>query len=350
VRKNWTGLLPVPGDGGYEWQGFVPTGELPHSVDPPGGFIVTANQKMTPPQSRYALGFEWSAPVRYRRAVELLEAARDSGHKLDMVDMQALQTDVVSRYARALQPLLRAALAARHAGKASVPESEEDPAAAMLLGWDGSLSADSGAAALYEFWILDLRRTISALLVPEAARAAIGDLSLPQTIAALADPDAQVTGSEPATNAGEVLLGSLARASDALTARQGADPRQWSWGRLHQVHFRHPLDQMAGAAPLLDPDPVQRPGDEDVLQATAFEDDSFDQIDGASYREVFDLSDWDRSVAINVPGQSGQPGSPHYQDLLPLWRDGRYFPLAYTKAAVDRVTTDSLLLVPRAPL
>jgi penicillin amidase len=67
---------------------------------------------------------------------------------------------------------------------------------------------------------------------------------------------------------------------------------------------------------------------------------------GASYREVFDLSDWDKSVAVNVPGQSGQPGSKHYDDLLPLWISGRYFPLAYSKPAVDAVTTDVLRLTP----
>ena len=69
---------------------------------------------------------------------------------------------------------------------------------------------------------------------------------------------------------------------------------------------------------------------------------------GASYREIFDLADWDGSRAINVPGQSGQPGSKHYDDLLALWSEGRYFPLAYSKGAVDRATTDTLNLLPAA--
>ena len=73
---------------------------------------------------------------------------------------------------------------------------------------------------------------------------------------------------------------------------------------------------------------------------------TFEQVAGASYREVFDLSDWDNSLAINVPGQSGQPGSPHYDDLLPLWRTGQYFQLAYSRKAVDAVTTDVLEIKP----
>ena len=91
---------------------------------------------------------------------------------------------------------------------------------------------------------------------------------------------------------------------------------------------------------------MPRPGDGDVLQATGFEGRTFAQRSGASYREVFDLADWDHSRAINVPGQSGQPLSKHYDDLLPLWATGQYFPLAYTRAAVDAATTDTLRLLP----
>ena len=121
---------------------------------------------------------------------------------------------------------------------------------------------------------------------------------------------------------------------------------KWSWGALHRVTFRHPLDQIPGVAPIFDRGPIQRPGDGDVVQATSFDDGSFDQVAGASYREIFDLADWDNSAGINVPGQSGQPGSKHYDDLLPLWSTGQYFPLSYSRAAVDAATTDVLLLIP----
>ena len=83
-----------------------------------------------------------------------------------------------------------------------------------------------------------------------------------------------------------------------------------------------------------------------MVQATDFEDGSFEQTTGASYREIFDLADWDHSVAINAPGQSGQPGSKHFDDLLPLWSAGQYFPLRYSRNAVDAVTTDRLILQP----
>jgi penicillin amidase len=91
---------------------------------------------------------------------------------------------------------------------------------------------------------------------------------------------------------------------------------------------------------------VARPGDDETVDATGYSAKSFAQVSGASYREILDASDWDKSVAINVPGQSGQPGSIHYSDLLPLWTEGRYFPLSYSKTAVEKAATDTLVLEP----
>ena len=143
-----------------------------------------------------------------------------------------------------------------------------------------------------------------------------------------------------------VLQKSLAEAWGEMEKLQGPDPSKWSWGRMHHVRFLHPLDQVPGAAALTDPAPVPRPGDEYTINATGYPESSFDQTSGASYREILDLSDWDRSVAVNVPGQSGQPGSPHYSDLLPLWSEGKYFPLAYSRAAVQKEAADRLVLKP----
>jgi len=162
----------------------------------------------------------------------------------------------------------------------------------------------------------------------------------------LSAPRSALFGSDPAARRDALLHDTLVSAYDELTAKQGPDPQRWSWGAVHKAYFRHALDGAPGADQLLDRGPVERPGDGDVVQATEYGDDSFDQTSGASYREIFDLSNWDDSVAINVPGQSGQPGSDHYDDLLPLWSAGNYFPLGYSKTAVDAVTQDVLILQP----
>jgi penicillin G amidase len=143
-----------------------------------------------------------------------------------------------------------------------------------------------------------------------------------------------------------MLRKSLEEAWGKMEKLEGPSPEKWSWGSVHVARFRHPLDQTENAGAILDIPPAPRPGDEHTVNATEYADGSFVQVSGASYREILDLSDWDHSVAVNAPGQSGQPESPHYADLLPLWAEGKYFPLVYSRQAVEKQTTDRMVLEP----
>jgi penicillin amidase len=342
LRKNWTGLLPVPGKGDYEWAGFIPNQELPHSYNPAAGFVATANHKMIPDGYSYAVGFEWTEPVRYRRIKEVLEGSKARGGKLGVPDMEAPQTDVVSLLARDLQRLLREAVNKEGMGG----DEARGFIVQLLLQWDCALRSDSPEAAVYEFWAGELRSAVTARAVPAEAQKIFGKLPWPRVVRELSNPQNALFGGDPQAARDAMLLATLDTARLKLIARQGPDIKQWTWGQLHRIKFQHPLDSAPGAAALFDRGPMKRSGDGEVVQATGFRDDSYDQLSGASYREIFDLADWDRSVGINVPGQSGQPGSKHYDDLLPLWIEGKYFPLSFTKGAVDAVTTDVLHLTP----
>ena len=336
VRKNWTGLLPVPENGSFEWSGFIPNSDLPHTYNPSSGFVASANHKMIPENYPYAVGFQWASPERFQRISEVLGAAADRSHKLGLEDMENLQNDLVSLPARELQSLLK------HAAGDS-----PDSSAKLLLDWDCGVTANSSAASLYEFWVAELRAAITEKLVPPEAEKALGKLSLRKTLQELSRPRPPVFGEKPEAARNALLLQSLQVAKQRLSAKLGSDPRLWAWGQLHRVSFIHPLNEIVpGADTLFDRGPLPRPGDNSTVDATYFGGSSFDQLAGASYREIFDLSDWDNDVAVNVPGQSGQPASPHYDDLLQFWTSGRYFPLRYSKPSVDRETTDALELKP----
>jgi penicillin amidase len=108
---------------------------------------------------------------------------------------------------------------------------------------------------------------------------------------------------------------------------------------LYTITFYHPL------TPVFNLGPVERPGDVYTVNNTR-SDEHFHQIHGATYRHLLDLADWDRGLASSAPGQSGQPGSPHYADLLPLWARGDYFPLAYSRRKVEEVARHRLMLKP----
>jgi penicillin G amidase len=333
LRTNFNGLLPVPGEGGYEWQGFVPNASLPHQFNPAEQFIATANHKMIPDDFPSPVGFEWAAPTRFQRIHDVLGEAQRTGHKLTLDDMGALQSDVVSLPARKLQPLLRAALEAQGSAVPTATRTVAD----LLLKWDGALREDSAPAVVYELWALELTTLVMDKVIPPQARTVVPPWGTSKVVSELEKLPA---------GRDSLLLTALGAARARVQTLQGDDPARWSWGALHHVYFRHALDAAPGGAALFDRGPFPRSGDGDVVQATSPDRKTFEQVAGASYREIFDLGDWDRSLAVNVPGQSGQPGSPHYDDLLPLWREGRYFQLAYSRKAVDGVTTDVLDLTP----
>ena len=353
LRRKWTGLLPVLGDGGYEWQGFVPPSRLPHVLNPHAGYIATANHRMIPLDYPYQVGYEWAPADRFERIREVLGGAASHGHRLDTADMENLQNDVVSLLARELVSLLKAACARPNTvplgGQGSLPPTCSSAAAKLLMGWDGAVATESAAAALYELWLPEVERAVLRLLAPESVcRLFEGAWPLPVVMRHLLQPDTESFGADPATGRDRLLLRSIEPAVDKLTQLEGSDVAGWQWGKLHQVHFRHPLDSVPGAAGLFDLGPLARPGDGSTVDATSF-DSHFEQVSGASYRQIMDTADWDQSEAVNVPGQSGQPASPHYADLLPLWVEGKYFPLVYSRPAVERETRDRLDLVPNLP-
>ena len=172
LRKTWTGLLPVPGRGGYEWSGFVPNSKLPHDHNPRQGFIATANHKMIPDRYPYKVGYSWAPPYRFQRVTEVLQRAQ-AGNKLDVGDMQRLQTDVLSLPALQLIDLLRAAVA----------QEKANPAAELLLHWNCEVERDSPAAALYEVWLQIVTRKTMDMAISPAARTMIDDWSPHQVIA-----------------------------------------------------------------------------------------------------------------------------------------------------------------------
>ena len=219
VRANSSGLLPVPGRGGYEWIGFVPNGSLPHSYNPAEGFMATANQKMISDDYPYPVAFEWYEPFRYLRIKEVLEDAKARGSKLGVPDMEALQGDVVSMPARDLQRLLRGATD-RHS---TAGDDRHRLIVQMMLQWDGSLRADSPEATIYEFWAAELRSAMTDRIVPMPAQKAFGELSMGRVLHELSFPSNALFGNDPQPARDALLFATLDAACSKIDARLGSD-------------------------------------------------------------------------------------------------------------------------------
>ena len=330
IRKNWDGLLPVPGkDGEYEWQGFVPLATLPRELDGKRGFYASANNDVLTrlfPDYKTPLGYEYSAPYRYERIDEVLSENR----KFTVADMQALQQDELSIPARRLVPLLRGVQGG---------SSETRAAIDRLLAWNFVVSRDGPAPAIYEYFLYRLSELEYAARLP--AGTAIpgrgGDIRRVLEWTSTPGPDRD-----------RLLLQAVEEAIGDLKSKYGADPAGWKWGTVHRALFLHPLLAESNKS-ILGVAPISRGGDAYTVHGTGNAgSQGADQIHGASAMLILDTGDWDRSVAMNAPGNESQAGSRHAADLAPLWGNGKYFPLAYSREKVEEATESRLKLYPAA--
>ncbi len=334
VRQGWDGLLPVPGASGkYEWQSFLPVSELPQSFNPRSHWLATANHNILPAGYQQQIAYEWAAPHRFERIKQRLSAQQ----KFTLDDFRSIQHENMSLPGLALALVLR---------DVALP-AEMTPYKKLLTDWDGVLSRDSRAGPLYAVWVQELRDALFADRIPADARLERSDLrSITVILGQLREPTEAFFGPGAMQKRDELVRATFAAAVARTRQLLGSDPSAWSWGKLHTVTFEHPLATLGPAyAEAFNLGPVARPGEVNTPN-TPRHDENFRQVHGASYRHVLDLADWDRGLATSTPGQSGQPGSEHYGDLLPLWAEGEYFPLAYSRAKVEEVTRHVLTLRP----
>ncbi len=332
LRKGWNGLLPVPGDGQYEWQGFLPILDLPSAFNPPEGYIATANEDNIPPDYPHSLGFMWAEPYRHAR----LKEALSTGKKMALSDMASLQQDVLSLPARELVGFLKGL---------TTNDPRIQKALHMLLTWDFQLRPDSAAAAIYVTWQRRLAEDFWKRCLPE--------LSFPfpyrthkKMVAFLQDPaKSPIPALEKERN--PMLMTALQQALEELTSKFGPDISQWKYGheKFHHIRLRHPLSKAMEKEwqGRYDLGPYPRGGDGNTINNTS---NTNEQTSGASFRIIVDLSTWDNSLGTNNPGQSGDPESPHYADLFYPWAKGEYFPVLFSRKKVESATERVIVLKP----
>lgn len=329
-RTTWDGLLPVPGDGRHEWEGFIDMDHLPTEFNPARGFAGTANSMNLPETydiNRFRLGFEWSAPWRYKRLWQ--ELSEPGKHSL------ATST----RMQRDYHELLADEVLAR------IPDLKSFGSAGELLsGWDRVLARDSAAGALWAVWFYHH-------LTPAVAQALGGEN------AALLEPldpwtviDA-LDGKFPKLDTRTILRSSLEAAWATCEQKLGSDPSQWRWGDLHRTSFVHPLHARADQElrKQMNLPSLARGGSTNTLNNTTFGNADFLVRSGASWRMVLDVGNWDAARMTNAPGQSGDPRSPFYGNLLEGWANDSDFPLLWSDAVIDEHTVHIIHLAPVSP-
>ncbi len=336
VRKNWSGLVAVPGDGRYEWSGYLPIQLLPNIYNPEKGFWATANENLVPQdyQHRNAVGWEWADSFRADRINEAL----GSGRKHSLGDMMRLQFDYVSIPARTLVPWLKEL-------KSSDPKVEL--ARNSLINWDFTMNKNSIEAGIYAAWEKRLYENMLTLLVPDQARKHIRFLEPTKTLSWITAPRAEF-GVDPVAGRDQFLLSNLKLAVDDLTKKLGPDMKAWTYGqeKYHHALIKHPLSNAVNEATRkkLEVGPLPRGGNGSTPGMTTNSDN---QQSGASFRMVVDTKDWDRTMFTNTPGQSGDPDSRFYKNLFELWATDKHFPVYFSKPMIEKVAAEKTLLQPK---
>lgn len=334
IRRNFSGMVPVPGDGRYEWDGYLPINAKPNEYNPARGFIETSNSNYTPPNYPYldAIGFTWTDPFRWARGSEVL----GSGRKFNMTDMIELQHDYLSIPARSLMPFFKSL-------EAQDPQVEQ--ARQMLLNWDFVLNKDSIEAGIYVAFERQLLDNIEALKVPEIAQSYLS-VGMKTTIDMLLAPDGDF-GVDPIQGRDEFLIHTLSQGIATLREKLGPNIENWVYGQEDYKHalIRHPLSPALNdeLQQRLNVGPLPRGGNGFTLGNTGSGDN---QTSGASFRIFIDTRDWDNTLGMNTPGQVGDPDSPLYENLFELWANDKVFPAFYSRNKIESVLYEKLELSP----
>jgi penicillin amidase len=321
IRRDYMGDVPVDGASGkFEWDGFIPFDELPQAWNPPGGFVVTANQNPFPAEYPYHVTGGFDSGYRSRQILDMLRA---SGNKLTPEDSLRIQKDVYSGFNKFLARQLTAAY-----GDRKGPSQVFTEAMAMLRTWDGQMDRDRAEPLIVTLVYQYLRKAVA-----ERASPGNGEIYNPKLATAMVE---RILRERPAGWFGDynqLLLQCFADGMEEGQRMQGQDPRRWKWGKYMYLLVQNPVTSripVAGKYFNIGPTPMS--GGATTVKQTTLRLGPSERMDAST-------GDWDASL-LDVPfGESGHVASWHYSDQWGTYYNGRSFPMRFDKMDVkSRVT------------
>lgn len=333
LRRKGEGTMPVPGwDDSYGWSGYVPTDAWPQSYDPPSGYLVNANNRVVGPDYPYFISHDWAPPARARRIEQLLRARIAAGGKLGISDMARIQGDTLDLEAVTMLSTLRPRL----------PRSGHSATAARFLGaWNGDMRADSQAAAIFHAWMRHFRDEVFSDKLrttwddPQGTRL-LGELGTDLPLSRLAtliqdDPDRwcdrrNTPARENCTHA--LAVSQTAALNELHKLRGDWSMQDWRWDAVHRTIYRHmPMSKIKPFDKLFERRIGNGGSDNSINVAPSdFADaDGYLQGFGPGFRQIIAMGPHGIDhVYMNSTGQSGNPLSPHYDDMVRPFQALRY--------------------------
>ena len=338
--KGHDGMLPVPGwNGDYEWQGYIPFQELPYTLNPSQGYLVTANNAVVDENYPYLITGQWNYGFRAKRIVSLLESAQNP---ISVNYLKKMQGDNYDEMAALLVPLILAQ---------NYTDPDLQAAQDLLAGWDYQAHQESSPAALFMVFWQHFVEQITADNLPDDFRIGV-DSRAKEIIRQLINQPQNPWWDDKSTPEREslkdILQRSLKESYQELSKSQGKDPAAWQWGELHTITFQHQvMNSLPFVRNFFNRGPFQTSGGCDIVNATGWNPDNPYQVDWLpSMRMIIDLSNLDNSISIHTTGQSGHAYHPHYIDMAELWRKIYYHPMPWDPRRIQSQAQSLLILQP----
>ena len=320
IRNTHSGMVPVMGDGRYEWDGYLPIIEKPNDFNPDNEFLATANENVTPLSydKWNAIGFSWADPFRGDRVDQFLVDSK----KFTMQDMIDLQVDYYSPPAFYLTGML--------SGLINYDENflkEYDDYIWRLIKWDNKLNKNSVEATIYVNWERNIINEFNKEYVPDKVKGLIR-VQLFKIINKLYNMDENLRNN--------FLKKTFISSINDLKSKFGDKTDEWVYGQDGYKHIKvkHPLEDIVNDSiyKILSFQKYPRGGNGYTVGATG---SNLSQSHGATFKVIIDTKDWDNSLASNSPGQSGDPSSLFYRNLYKDWAEDKYFNLLYSKEIIE---------------
>ena len=344
IRSGRSSLFPLPGwEKGSAWKGFIPRGQLPALLNPPEGFIASANNRITDEFYPYHISDLWEPPARFLRLREVLGKPAE---RFSILDFELLQNDTYSNNAREIVPYIFAAFQDSAAAGA-----EERLLLDYLRNWNYYFAKDDIATTIFQtFWVQLLRNTYRDEMGDELFHDFQILVNIPVRVTtALLRGGTSVWFDDRSTpeaeNRDDIVRRSLREAGAVIRERMGNDSKMWRWGSVHQVTLTHPFGLRAPFDRFFNLGPYPVGGASTAMVSFEYNlNEPFQVTVGPSFRQIFDLGDPTAWRSVISAGQSGQIFHPHFDDQTPLWLDGGY---RVVRAGPGRPSANVLRLVPR---
>ena len=314
--------------------GYLPIKDRPSALNPTTGFFATANQNVTPENyTRWdAIGYTWSDAYRGDRINNVLS----TNNKIDLATMAALQTDYFSIPASKLVPILK---------DLAFKDSTLMNAKNRLSNWDFVLDKNSVAAGIYVAWEKEIASLFTSQFIPATVKNYIS-FQVTSIVQGIAHPT-DYFGEDAVEKRDQLLINALEKAVASLSKKLGSNMEDWVYGQSKYKHVKltHPLNTFLSneLKKQMNTGLLPRGGNGQTPGSTGSADN---QGSGASFRLLVDTKDWDNTLMINSPGQSGNPASPFYKNLFETWANDQFFPAYYSKDRIRTVTKEQLNLLP----